>query len=457
METSTSNVEMKKDLTPFDPNRIRAQEELEESSQNFEDHLRLTTNFTEREILECVNDHRKTNLILPPKNSLGLVKENPLKFPNVMAGAAGEFAKLYSEYLEVPEHFLYMAFFTCLGSVLSDRLTLNSELKPEPRLFTILLGESADDRKSTALIKVVEFFKETLTRETFSVCWGVGSAEGLQARLRDGKKPEDSKRLLLCFDEFKQFINKCKIDTSVLLPCVNSLFELNLYEAHTKTSHVDIDNAYLSLLAASTVQTYERIWKAAFTDIGFNNRLFLVPGSGEKRFSMPMKIEMEQKKPLKTYIIEILKYIGDGLELDITDKARTRYHEWYMSLENSIHTKRLDTYALRLMLLLAVNELRPEIDIEIVEKVITLSNWQLEVRQEFDPIDADTTIAKMEERIRRHLKKEDLTERELRRKLHRVIEQSGVWYFTKAIQNLHKAGDITIEKQGKINLWRLVE
>jgi hypothetical protein len=109
------------------------------------------------------------------------------------------------------------------------------------------------------------------------------------------------------------------------------------------------------------------------------------------------------------------------------------------------------------MLLLAVNELKPEIDKETVEKVIALSDWQLEVRQEFDPIDADTTIAKMEERIRRHLKKGSLTERELRIKLHRAIEQSGVWYFTRAIQNLHTAKDITIENQGKKKLWKLVE
>lgn len=435
------------DLEPFDPDRPVSKEELTEQVKNYTDYLQMTGD-PEEEIKKNVNLLRE---------NLGLAKVDPLQFPDVMAGAAGEFAKLYAEFLEVPEHFLYMAYLTCLGSALSDRLTLNSELKPEPRLFTILLGESADDRKSTALIKIVSFFKETLTREAFSACWGVGSAEGLQVRLRDGKKPEDPKKLLLCFDEFKQFINKCKIDTSVLLPCVNSLFELNLYEAHTKTSHVDIDNAYLSLLAASTVQTYERIWKAAFTDIGFNNRLFLIPGSGEKRFSMPMKIEVEQKKPLKTYLIKILKHVGNGLELDITDKARNLYHDWYMSLENTIHTKRLDTYALRLMLLLAVNELKPEIDTETVEKVIALSDWQLEVRQEFDPIDADTTIAKMEERIRRNLKKGSFTERELRIKLHKAIAQSGVWYFTRAIQNLHKAGDITIEKQGKKRLWRLVE
>jgi len=99
------------------------------------------------------------------------------------------------------------------------------------------------------------------------VCWGVGSAEGLQKRLKKNNK------LLLCFDEFKSFVGKCQAQGSVLLPCVNSLFELNHYENHTKNSEVVIDDAFLTILAASTVQTYENTWTRQFTDIGFNNRM----------------------------------------------------------------------------------------------------------------------------------------------------------------------------------------
>jgi hypothetical protein len=205
-----------------------------------------------------------------------------LEFPSqVMSGVAGDFANLHSSYLEVPAHFFYMAFLTCLGSVVANSLTLASEIAPQPRLFLLLLGESADDRKSTALNKVVDFFKWCV--EDFSVCWGVGSAEGLQQRL------QDKNRLLLCFDEFKQFVSKCKIEASVLLPCVNTLFESNRYEARTKKTNIYLDDVYLTLMAASTLDTYENTWSSQFTDIGFNNRLFLVPGSGERKHSFPIK------------------------------------------------------------------------------------------------------------------------------------------------------------------------
>ena len=157
-------------------------------------------------------------------------------------------------------------------------LTLRSEIKPQPRLFTLILGESADDRKSTAIHKTCEFFHSTLT-EGFNPSYGVGSAEGLQEILKG------QENVLLCLDEFKQFASKCRIDGSVLLPCVNTLFESNRYESRTKKHRIELTNAYLCLLAASTVQTYEGMWSAQFTDIGFNNRLFTVIGKGERRFA----------------------------------------------------------------------------------------------------------------------------------------------------------------------------
>jgi hypothetical protein len=61
--------------------------------------------------------------------------------------------------------------------------------------------------------------------------------------------------------------------------------------------------------------------------------------------------------------------------------------------------------SLRLMMLLAVNNLKNEIDTETVNHAIDLCNWQLEVRKMYDPIDADNAIAKVEVAIRRYLGK----------------------------------------------------
>jgi hypothetical protein len=364
-----------------------------------------------------------------------------IEFPyHVMTGLAGDFASIYSTYLEVPTHFFYMAFLTCLGSVLADSLSLASEIRPQPRLFVLLLGESADDRKSTALNKVVDFFKWCV--DGFAVCWGVGSAEGLQKRL------EDSNRLLLCFDEFKQFISKCKIEASVLLPCVNTLYESNRYESRTKKTDINLENVYLCLMGASTVDTYQNTWSSQFTDIGFNNRLFLVPGSGERKHSFPAKIPDNDKYLLRQKLAQVLRHVGDGLELDIAPKARELYHNWYMGLEKSIYTKRLDVYALRLMSLLTVNELKREVDVDVVDKVISLCDWQFSVRALHDPIDADNAIAGMEEKIRRVLRtRGSLTDREL--KQYTNATRTGLWAFNTAKKNLMAHSEVGFNRKEK--------
>jgi hypothetical protein len=117
---------------------------------------------------------------------------DPLGFPPIMSGVAGNFADLYSSVLEAPKHFFYVSFLTCLGSAVADRIQFEGELQTQIRLYTLLLGQSADDRKSTAIDKTIKFFADTLT--DFHVCWGVGSAEGLQ------KQMEESGKLLLCQD-----------------------------------------------------------------------------------------------------------------------------------------------------------------------------------------------------------------------------------------------------------------
>lgn len=378
-----------------------------------------------------------------------LVDSAKLVFPyGVMDGVAGEFTDAYCSVLEVPKEFMFMSFLSCLGSVLANKLTIASEIKPQPRLFVLLLGQSADDRKSTAIEKTAEFFRESLADadENLNICWGVGSAEGL------AKKIKTNKRLLLCYDEFKSFVQKARIQASVLLPCVNTMFESNYYENQTKKTEIMIEDGYLSLLAASTVQTYESVWHTSFTDIGFNNRLFIIPGSGQRQHPIPIKVSNAKKIRLTDQLFKIIRFVEKNNELNVSDDAYGHYKQWYLSQEKSIHTRRLDTYALRIMMLLAVNEFRPEVDIEIVNKVIELVDWQLEVRKIYDPLDADNTTARMELAIRRALERGPKKEYELKQSTN--ANRTGLWFYEMARNNLKKNDEIMLDKRKK--LWKLI-
>ncbi len=378
-----------------------------------------------------------------------IVDDAKLTFPyGIIGGVAGEFTDAFCEVLEVPKEFMLMSFLTCLGSVLANKLTIASEIKPQPRLYVLLLGQSADDRKSTAIEKTTEFFRDALSDvdSKLNICWGTGSAEGL------AKKIKANRRLLLCYDEFKSFVSKARIQASVLLPCVNTMFESNYYENQTKKTEILIDDGYLSLLAASTVQTYERVWHTSFTDIGFNNRLFIIPGSGQRQYPIPIKVSPAKKTHLTNQLFKIIEFAGLNNELNVTGKAYSHYKQWYLNQEKSIHTRRLDTYALRIMMLMAINEFRPNVDIEIVNKVIELVDWQLEVRKIYDPLDADNTTARMELAIRRSLERSDKKEYELKQSTN--ANRTGLWFYEMARNNLEKNDEIKFDK--KKNKWKMI-
>ncbi len=388
----------------------------------------------------------KSPAALPFKKAiLNALRATEETFPReAIGGLAGEFAALYSAYLESPWTFFAFNFLTCLGNVMADRITIQSELQPEPRLYTVTVGESADDRKSESIKKTIRFFEDTLEAGSFKVCYGVGSAEGLANRLKENP------RTLLVFDELKSFVSKSAIDGAVLLPAVNTLFEDTRFHSATKTHSIEIEDARLSLLAASTQETFARMWTPAFLDIGFLNRLWLVKDHGERKYSIPQEIPESESKPLRRKLGDLLKVFErpGKIRLPIEEEGREIFHEWYMAVEPSPFTKRLDGYGLRFMILFAINEGKDRITADIISRVVDLLRWQLDIRRELSPIDAEGAIAHMEESIRRALSHGPLLKRELQRRIH--YQRTGIFVWNNATQNLQRAREVIFDPKRQI-------
>ena len=217
-----------------------------------------------------------------PLDPPSLVAE-PLRVPpEALVGLGGEFAALYSRYLEAPPAFLFFAFLTYFGAIVARKIVLDSALDPPPRLYTVLLGESADTRKSTALRKTDEFFKELGLAGRIPVLFGVGSAEGIAAQFGDG--PD----LLLHYDEGpKAFVDKARNEHSNALAVVSTLFERGDYDNRTKDSKVSVRDARLSLLGACTLDTYATLFDRNFHSIGILNRFWLVVDRSDARIAVP--------------------------------------------------------------------------------------------------------------------------------------------------------------------------
>jgi hypothetical protein len=280
------------------------------------------------------------------------------------------------------------------------------------------------------------FFRD-LFGEGFSFMHQANSGEGLSVFLeKQRSRDSEAVRTILVYDEFLSFVSKAVQKGNTVLGAVTSLFEKNACQTATREKQVIIENVHLSLIAACTTDTWERCWVNDFTAIGLNNRLFLAPGSMEKLVSLPPTLETDTWKRLRDDLRDIIAQAEMVGTYALTDQAYRLYDDWYRNRldHKSLHAVRLDTYALRFMLLLAISDAKTEVDEEITGRVIRLVEWEHLVRQQLDPIDADSEAAKTEVKIRRALATGPKGLRELQRRTN--AQRTGLWVWKAALQNL---------------------
>lgn len=412
--------------------------------------------------MEVYTQQRKQpeELILTIEEVDDLDKKKDIKFPHeIMSGIAKKYVDMFSEF-ESPPQFWYWGFLTALGMLFSDSVTLETELNTSPRLYTILLGESATTKKSTVINKVAQLLEDYqfASADLYKVIHGLGSEVGLSERLTE--LDTDVKRALICFDELRHFVMKASIKNSALLNVVGTLFETHKIADNTKTSNINISNAYISMLAASTIATYETIFTENFTNIGFINRLWIVPGDADKRSPRPGIIPDFKKKEIIDSLILLRDKIPSRLVIPINQDADELYKTWYNNLPRSEYASRLDTYIFRLMILLALNDFKDHIDVETMEKAITLCNWQFNVRKRYAPIDADNINALFEAKIKSLLSPEWTHASDLKHRMRRHTKRYGLRVYVKTLELLTQYGEVEQAKidtkKGKVLALRLM-
>ncbi len=373
-----------------------------------------------------------------------------------MIGLGRDFADLYSSHMEAPRGYFYFAWLTLLGFLVAKYIRLDSSLDTEPRLYTILLGETASSRKSTVIEKTTSFFQKftranvvdwELVKPTYHMITGVGSAEGLARQFKE------TPNILLTYDELRTLLSKSRAEASVLLETVSTLFERGVVNQVTSTKSIEINNASLSILGASTKDTYEKLFSTTALSLGILNRLWIVMDEVTSSFPVPARIPEGRLSKLQEKTEAIINRAREGVEFKINPAARKLYDAWYFERHkrDSLFEKRLDTYAIRLMSLLAISSSAAEIDTTIMRAVLELIQYELDVRLVTDPIDAVTLYAQMEEKIRRTLTMGPLSRRDLYRKTN--ASRTGTYIFDTSLKNLRGTGEIIRESE----VWRLAE
>jgi len=360
-----------------------------------------------------------------------------LEFPDAaLVGSLGDLGRVLAAGTEVPEGFLFASALTILGAMCSGELTADVGLDSDTRLYAVLLGESAEAKKSSARKRTVEFFESLKSTRLPHVLHGVGSAEGLARKL--ALHPN----ILLCFDELRSFVDKASVQGSVLLPMTTSLYEDHDWDNAVKDRDVSIRGARISLLGCATTDTYERMWTPEAIAIGFTNRQFVVGAERRDKVAWPVPPDACKLGDIRSRLLTQLGRLP--LTLSMTGEARREWEEWYVGLPPSPHAKRLDTIGRRLLLLIALTTDKSEIDLETVKTVRKILEYELNIRRLSDPIDAENAIARMEEKIRRKLKGTRFMDK---RQLHRAVNASraGIWVFDTALRNLRQNDEVKCE------------
>jgi hypothetical protein len=362
---------------------------------------------------------------------LDSIIDTPGQFPrSAMVGSLGELAVLLGEGNECPEEFLFANALTVLGGIMSGLFRLNNEFATDTRLYTITVGTSGDVKKSTAQTRVLKGFQR-LEDPFWSACYGIGSPEGL------AEKFKTINRVVLAYDELKLLMAKAEIKGSAILPIVAQLFEKLSYENLTKNSAIKFENARLSMMANCTTDTYEDLWSHEAQAIGLLNRLLLVKADAKPRQAWP---EPMDETKLEALMKRIKKQIAPSLlgewVYGITPEAKKIWKYWYNNLPRNELTTRLDTIGFRIMPILVATTDKLEVDEEIVRVVINILNYQLHIRKELQPVDADNAYAKMEQKIVRVVEAsaKPLKKHEIKKKAHG--ERVGDFIFDACFENV---------------------
>jgi hypothetical protein len=397
-----------------------------------------------------------------------------IQFPkSAFVGLGGDFVNIYRERLESPPEFLFAAWHACFGATISPFIRLNSILDLPPRIYVVNIGSSAVPRKSTSIKVAVKswqqpsFFAAAPNENKYlRVENGLGSAEGFVRVFngwskKDKKEGGDTRPTLVVYDELRSFVMKAQQKGSTLLPFLTSMFEGEDYDNTTVGRPISVRSCHIGLIGACTLDTFADMWTSEFTSIGFPNRLFLVKGNPQRRISFPEYPSAGQLDELSRRMFDLVETIkrrhvaGNG-RISLSKLAQHRWDDYYMSsMTSSIHSKRLDTYAFKWMMLLSLSQEEFEISQATVDLAIDLSDYQLQIRKLYDPIDAENKFAHMEEKIRRYLRAHSdqwVSRRELSQATN--SHRTGVYLFAAAIENLVKSQEI--QPNGSRKEWKWV-
>ncbi len=353
------------------------------------------------------------------ESSSEILSDVPDKIPEVpeesYVGLGAVYADLMAELTETPKQFYYFAFLTYLGASVAQYIELKSIVKAPARLYTVLLAPTGR-RKSNALWQTRLLFSKARTKDGaegrdlgFAVIQNAGSGEGvanaMRARAQEEEDDGGKELALMEIDELSALAAKMEIKGASLLSLLTTLFEANRWQMRVKYKNesVELEDAHLSLIGATTFKTFDTLFHLNAFDQGLLNRFWIVPGNVTKDVPNPQDYPDEYDALVKDLRKLLKKFDGTEYMVRFSPEVEAIYDEYYTARPKDDQGERVEGYVKRLAILMAVSVGKVDEDAEtvmvspkIMRAAVALAGWQYQVRQICWPIMAEGKIAMLE-------------------------------------------------------------
>lgn len=364
-----------------------------------------------------------------PLETIRAATQEPMAPPPQLAsivyhGLAGRFVDLLQHSTEAPLEYRLAAVLTMAGALVGRRAWLVYSRPTYANLFTLLVGQTADSRKTTVMgfaLDLMQAVAEFTTAKVKSL-YGLASVEGLAAAMKDGGSPE-SYRIVTVEDELKSLLRKSQQKAvGNLIPRLTELYNCGrAFEVNTKSDRAIINDPFVCIVSGSTPAWFAESIGESEISGGFLNRWMMFTGKTEKLIPFPSAPD-PGKWALLVHELAGAVQEANG-EYELTTEARELFSDFYLTFrrrkEDGLRaeaTARTDLHAMKFGLLYAVLDRHRQIEVEDIGRGITLASFCMETALSLVSEAGMSRVGAQERKVLAALKAGRMSTREIMRK-----------------------------------------
>lgn len=334
-------------------------------------------------------------------------------------GIIDEYIRVMSPTTEAPDGFHLGVALTVIGAMIGRSVYASFGKRLHANLFTLLVGDSGQSRKDTAISCGITLLRTTLTTETSMVTSGakaskvtvgsgvkvatdISSGEGLISTLKD------TPNVLMYLSEFARLMgNANRQGTKTIAPVLMEAFDTpDSLSNLSKLSPVDAKEPYLSILAATQPRVLDGLLSEGDIHSGFINRWLIIPGKSTNPNYWPPDIDREWLHVLFQNITALIGTAVDPRGMSGSDDAKAFWKIWYekhwyqeRSDEESSMAVRHPVMAIKVALIYAVLNGDQVIDQWHLEVGIAIVEWMAAQVAPLLPSWGASPLARLEQRV----------------------------------------------------------